>query len=82
MEEETRQNLEGQHKKEQMEATEQKPNVSQAIDDIVHFIDTDGITEDDATAAFKVSLSFDTSLFQIGGRGRFLGDRFSRCPPV
>ena len=73
MEEETRQNVEGQHKKEQKEATEQKPNVSQVIDDMFGFIDTDGITEDDATTAFKVSLSFDTSLFQIGGRGPIIG---------
>ena len=73
MEEETRQKLEGQHKKEQIENAERKRQApvddSQMVDEMFGFIDTHSMGEGAAPTAFKVSLSFFTCLFHIDGRG-------------
>ena len=57
VEEKTRQTLEGQNNKGQIEAAEQKRQT--AVDDSQVMGEmSDGTTKDGATAAFKVSLSF------------------------
>ena len=72
MEEEKKQKLEGQHKKEQIENADgerQAPvDESQFTDEMSDFIDIHDIVEDGASAAFEVRLSFFTLLVQIDGR--------------
>ena len=72
MEEEKKQKLEGQHKKEQIENADgerQAPvDESQMVDDMCGFIDTHVSVEDGASAAFEVRLSFFTLLVYIEGR--------------
>jgi len=71
-EEKTRQNYEGQHKKEQIEIAEQTRQApvdeSQVVHEMSDFIDTHDTVEDGASTAFKVRLSFFTLLVQIDGR--------------